>query len=89
MAAGNVQAVIGWRTRTKDKAVAYKGGKCCRCGYDRCVRALDFHHVDPSKKDFAVSRVSKSWAVIKAELDKCILLCSNCHREFHDGMWKM
>ena len=87
--AGNIQAVIGWRIRTKDKAVEYKGGKCCRCEYERCTRALEFHHIDPSKKDFAVSRVSKSWAVIQSELDKCILLCANCHREFHDGMWKI
>ena len=87
--AGNVKAVIGWRQRTKEKAVEYKGGKCSRCEYNKCIRALDFHHIDPSRKDFTVSRVSRSWKAIKAELDKCILLCANCHRELHDGMWKL
>ena len=85
--AGNKKSVIEWRQRTKIRAVAYKGGKCCKCGYDRCVRALDFHHVDPSLKDFQVSGVSRSWDKIRVELDKCILVCSNCHRELHDGMW--
>lgn len=57
------------------------------CGYNRCTRALGFHHLDPSKKDFGIGGAhSRSWAVIQAELDKCILVCSNCHDEIHDGM---
>jgi hypothetical protein len=85
----NGQKVVRWRQRTKVIAVKYKGSKCCRCGYDRCIKALDFHHIDPAKKDFSVSGVSRSWESIKAELDKCILVCANCHRELHDGMWNV
>jgi hypothetical protein len=43
------------RRRTKKRAIEYKGGKCQRCGYNRCVEALDFHHLDPSQKDFRIS----------------------------------
>lgn len=75
-----------FRKRTKDKAIEYKGGKCIICGYNRCASAMDFHHLDPSKKDFALSQnMCKAWSKIKDELDKCVLLCSNCHREVHDG----
>ena len=64
--------------------VAYKGGSCEICGYNKCVAALDFHHTDPNCKDFQISRShTKSLAKVKPELDKCILLCSNCHRELH------
>lgn len=71
----------------KEKAVEYKGGCCQVCGYDRCIRALDFHHIDSSKKDFTISsNCNKSWERIKIEIDKCILVCSNCHREIHSGL---
>lgn len=73
------------RKRIKQKAVSYKGGKCSICGYSKCIQALEFHHLDPNKKDFGVSSKwnSKSWEVIVAELDKCVLVCANCHRELH------
>ncbi len=48
------------------------------CGYNKSMRSLHFHHKDPSKKDFGISRVTLKWDKIKPELDKCILLCSNC-----------
>lgn len=74
------------RKKNHDKALEYKGGKCCVCGYNKCNRALHFHHLDPSKKDFTVSQgKGKSWENIKAEIDKCVLVCSNCHIEIHDG----
>lgn len=71
----------------KKLAVAYKGGKCVRCGYDKCVAALDFHHTDPSEKD-PRWRLMRNWKFdrIKDELDKCILVCSNCHDEIHYGV---
>jgi DNA-binding CsgD family transcriptional regulator len=76
-----------FRKRMKEKSVEYKGGKCIICEYDRCISALDFHHIDPSKKDFNLSQnFCKSWDTIKKELDKCVLLCSNCHREVHEGI---
>ena len=69
----------------KIKAVEYKGGKCCRCGYNKCVASLEFHHVDPDKKEAQVSKffAMNSWNKIKTELDKCVLLCANCHNELH------
>ncbi len=75
------------RIKLKEKAIEYKGGKCESCGYSKCNRALTFHHKDPSKKSCILSRSKlscTSWEKIKDELDKCILLCSNCHAELHD-----
>lgn len=75
------------RKNTKQLLVDYKGGCCEQCGYSRCTAALDFHHQDPSKKDFTISKVScfssESIQRLKEEVDKCSLLCSNCHRELH------
>lgn len=83
----NYKKVKNFRKRIKEKAVDYKGGKCIICGYNRCIKALDFHHLDPTEKDFNISRnCNKAWDKVKLELDKCILVCSNCHREIHDNM---
>lgn len=73
------------RRRVKLQCIEYKGGKCQRCGYDKCPGALTFHHLDPSQKDFGISSngVSRSFAKAKPELDKCILVCQNCHSEIH------
>lgn len=73
------------RRKLKEMAVAYKGGKCEICGYNKCLGAMDFHHLDPDKKDFSISRAGhiRSWAITKIEIDKCILLCRNCHSETH------
>lgn len=82
------EAVIKWRRRMKQKAVEYLGGKCSRCGYDRCVRALSFHHRDSTTKSFGIANPStKRWELIKAELDKCDLLCMNCHMEIEDKIY--
>jgi len=69
----------------KQKCVEYKGGKCSNCGYDKCIAALDFHHIDKSTKDFSISSYTyrDDFDSIKTELDKCVILCSNCHREEH------
>jgi len=66
-------------------AVEYKGGKCAICGYDRCIDALEFHHKDSSSKDFGISEkgYTRSWKKVAEELDKCIMICANCHRELH------
>ncbi len=72
-----------WKS-SKLKVVEYKGGKCCKCGYNKCIDALEFHHVDPNEKDKSFSNIKlKKWETIKQELDKCILVCANCHREIH------
>lgn len=80
-----VDAVTRRRRKLKIMAVEYKGGKCGKCGYSRCVDALDFHHTDQNTKEFSISHtgVTRSWEIIKVELDKCELLCANCHREAH------
>lgn len=69
----------------KQQCVEYKGGKCKICGYCRCLAALDFHHSDPSQKEFQIShgRFCVFGEKVKLELDKCDLLCANCHRESH------
>lgn len=73
--------------RRKQYAVDYKGSCCQRCGYDRYVGSLEFHHRDPAQKDFSVSSAKmKKFELIKDELDKCDLLCANCHREAHADM---
>lgn len=74
------------RRRIKLKAVAYKGGRCQNCGYDKCVGAMDFHHTNPHEKDFTISGNAGRWEIIKEELDKCELLCKNCHAEQHYTM---
>lgn len=70
-----------WRLK-KQRAVDYLGGKCIKCGYNKCNNALEFHHYR-GKKSFAISSGKKrrSWEVVKKELKKCMLLCSNCHKE--------
>jgi len=77
-----VDAVQRRRWKVKEKAVAILGGKCEHCGYDRYIGALEFHHKDPSEKDFQITQ-SLSWDRVKEEVSKCSLLCANCHREEH------
>ena len=82
----NTEAVESWRKRKKKALVEYKGGKCQCCGYSRCLEALEFHHLDPNIKSFTISGKSKSFNSLKSEVDKCILVCSNCHKEIHAGL---
>jgi ribosomal protein L30E len=79
-------SVVSWRKRAKIKLVEYKGGKCQCCGYNKCIDALEFHHLDKKEKDFTISGKSWSFEKIKKETDKCILVCSNCHKEIHAGL---
>ena len=78
-----------YRREVKRKLIEYKGGKCQICGYNRCQEALEFHHLDPSQKDFTISGGTKSFESLKPEVDKCILVCANCHREIHAGLIKI
>ena len=73
------------RRIVKQWAIEYKGKKCCKCGYNKCVQALDLHHLNPLEKDFNLSdrNLKLDWPLVKKELDKCILVCANCHREIH------
>jgi hypothetical protein len=69
--------------RKKIFAVNFYGGKCIKCGYDKCINAMEFHHRDPSTKKARPSFIIMrwKWERVKEELDKCDLLCSNCHKE--------
>ena len=73
------------RKRIKLWALEYKGGKCQKCGYDKYIGALELHHLNPNEKEFNLSdrNIKLDWEAIKKELDKCILVCANCHREIH------
>lgn len=74
------------RKRTfKKLCLEYKGNSCVKCGYNKCAQALHFHHLNPLEKHFHISS-QKSYILtdkVKLELDKCILLCANCHAEIH------
>lgn len=81
------EQVAAWRRRVKVRLVSEAGGRCKLCGYDRCVAALEFHHLDPSEKRFALGSrgLGRSLADLRAEARKCVLLCSNCHAEVEAG----
>lgn len=83
-----IQAVQRRRKRVRQMAINYKGGRCQICGYNKCQEALEFHHLESSGKDFGISDkgYTRSWEKIKGELDKCILVCANCHRKIHKKM---
>jgi hypothetical protein len=75
-----------FRKKIKSAIVQSFGGKCCKCGFDKFEEGFDVHHLDPSKKDFALSRwKSLNISKLKTEASKCILVCSNCHRGIHAG----
>ena len=69
------------------KIKEHLGGRCIKCGYDKCLKALEFHHLDPSKKDFTISNDHFKLKEAVEEVKKCILICSNCHKELHDNLW--
>ena len=82
-----MDAVTRKRKKLKEELVIYKGGKCEICGYSKCIAALDFHHKDPTKKDFGLGKngLTRGLEKCKLEVDKCMLVCANCHREIHNA----
>jgi hypothetical protein len=83
----NSKAVHRWRQSVRQAIVASLGGECCICGYNRCIRSLAAHHVDPEAKDFNISQAKCiAWEKTVIELRKCVLLCHNCHGEVHEGI---
>lgn len=81
----NIQAVAKRRKKIRLQAIAHTGGKCIICGYCKYPGVLEFHHRNPSQKDFNVSKKGhcRSWERVRKEIEKCDLLCANCHREIH------
>ena len=81
-------AVTRRRRRVKAILVTEAGGRCVACGYDRCFGALSFHHLDPTEKRLHVSAYGNglSLETLRAEANKCVLLCANCHAEVENGV---
>jgi hypothetical protein len=87
----NHQNVLDRQRKFKQKLVDVKGGECVKCGYKKSNAALQFHHLNPAEKDFNFAKYrltsfEKNKEEILAELDKCILVCANCHSEIHYGI---
>ena len=82
------EAVVRRRRKVKEILVVDAGGACVLCGYDRCVRALHFHHRKPEVKAFALSGRGYTRGIesLRVEAGKCVLLCSNCHAEVEGGV---
>lgn len=73
--------------KRKYEAIVTRGGKCEVCGYNKNIAALEFHHKNPDQKDFQLDIrhfSNNSLEKLQVELDKCALLCANCHREIHN-----
>lgn len=85
------EAVARRRRKVKQALVDEAGGACVACGYRRCVAALEFHHLEPAEKKFSLSHrgVTRSMARARAEAEKCVLLCSNCHAEVEAGVRRL
>lgn len=85
-----IRAVAKRRRKIKTVAIKYKGGKCQICGYSKYQGALDLHHVI-GEKEFGIGDkgYTRSWERVKQEIDKCVLLCANCHREVEAGITQL
>lgn len=85
-----VEAVARRRRKVKLILAKEAGGRCRLCGYNRCLAALEFHHVNPKTKSFGLSRRgARSISWLRSEASKCVLLCSNCHAEVEAGTAKL
>lgn len=82
-----IKKSVARRLRYKKLLVAKKGSCCLFCGYNKCSKALSFHHLDPTKKNFNLSRARHySEDRVSEELKNTILVCHNCHTELHEGL---
>lgn len=83
----NSCSVTKHRKNREQKVYDYKGNSCIFCGYDKCRTSLHFHHLKPEQKSFEISgNWGMGWEKMKKELDKCVLVCANCHGEIHEGL---
>lgn len=78
-----------WRIKIKERGIQSLGGKCVSCGGEFEDCCYDFHHLNPSEKEFTISQSNtngaRSWLKLRDEIKKCALLCANCHRLVHGG----
>lgn len=92
----NSQSVSDYRRNRKINLLRVAGNKCNLCGYDKAISALEFHHIDPTQKEYSIASKGTCHNIQKdlLEVKKCILVCSNCHREIHENqhsqqsLWK-
>lgn len=84
-------AVSKRRRRVKRQLVLEAGGRCRLCGFNAHPSALQFHHLDPSSKEFHLSQEGFTRAIsrMRSEAKKCILLCANCHALVEAGVRKV
>src|SRR5438067_13400120 len=80
---GGASYFVRYRREVKTEAIRERGGQCERCGFRAHQAALEFHHLDPQRKEFAISNdgIVRSRVRVAAELEKCVLICANCHAE--------
>lgn len=83
-----IEYLLKHQHTAKDRIIQTMGGCCQICGYNKCVQALDLHHINPEEKDRVISGnlLNNAWTKVCNELKKCILVCANCHREIHAGL---
>lgn len=81
--------IYNYKKRIKNILVKEHGGKCTQCGYDKNVKALQFHHLDPKQKLFGLASTTQSLDKCRKEMKKCILVCANCHIELEDEIFKL
>ena len=80
--------IRNFRRRRKIDLIYIHGNKCSICGYNKCICALEFHHINPEEKLFSVS--NGNCRLLQDDINeskKCILVCSNCHKEIHSGLF--
>lgn len=81
----NYEQTKEWRRRVKLKLIVGFGGRCAICKTSGHPIIFDFHHLNPIEKDFAISSRIRAWKQVVEEVQKCVMLCSNCHRLLHAG----
>jgi len=84
----NSEYARAYSKKFKELLVRAGGGRCIICGYNKCNRALSFHHMNDDK-EFGIASIRsipKNWDLILSEVKKCVLVCSNCHSEIHDNL---
>jgi len=83
------KATSDFRRRRKINLILVAGGKCCLCGYNKNNAALEFHHIHPEEKSYGIATngTCRDLETDLAEIKKCVLVCANCHREIHAGIY--
>lgn len=83
------EKVKNFRKNRKQNLVKISGNKCNICGYNKAISALEFHHINPEEKTYGLAQNGTCHSLQKDlnELQKCILVCANCHREIHEGFY--